>query len=193
MLYAGGKWWSLSGQGWKETKRELVELTPASTLVPGRITDDAWGAWSLDVPTPQLIDLALALPGWHPEANYGPRFQITAGDVRGETSVMATKLDPTSEVRLMQVIDVPAGRKTSLRLRFGNVQDRRWTLTIRADNQRLLEQQVEEQGSSNGWRDAVVDLTPFAGKRIPVQLIHSIPPQQQAGDAIWKRATVVIE
>ena len=93
----------------------------------------------------------------------------------------------------MQVIDVPAGRKTSLRLRFGNVQDRRWTLTIRADNQRLLEQQVEEQGSSNGWRDAVVDLTPFAGKRIPVQLIHSIPPQQQAGDAIWKRATVVIE
>ncbi|MEI8382911.1 MAG: PQQ-binding-like beta-propeller repeat protein [Planctomycetota bacterium] len=193
MFSAGGKWWSLSGQGWKETKRELVELTPASPLVPGSITDDAWGAWRPDVPPPQLIDLALALPGWHPEANYGPRFQITPGDVRGESSVMATKLDPTTEVRLMQIIDVPVGRKTSLRLRFGNMQDRRWTLTIRADNQRLLEQQVEEQGSSNGWRDAVVDLTPFAGKRIPVQLIHSIPPQQQPGDAIWKRATVVVE
>ena len=57
----------------------------------------------------------------------------------------------------------------------------------------VLEQLVEDAGSSNGWREAVVDLTPFAGKRIPVQLIQSIPPQQQPADALWKRAVVVVE
>ena len=88
---------------------------------------------------------------------------------------------------------VPTGRKTTLRLRFGNTPNHRWSLTIRADNQRLLEQLVEDPGSTNGWREAVVDLTPFAGKRIPVHLIHSLPPQQPASEALWKRAVVVVE
>ena len=193
VLWAGGKWWTLGGQGVKEAKRDLFELTTSSPLVPGSIANNSWGGWQADVPVPQLVDLALVLPGWRPEANYGPKFQLTAGDVRGETQVITSKVDLTNDVRLIQMVDVPAGRKTSLRLRFGNAPNHKWTLTIRGDNQRLLEQLVEDAGSSNGWREAVVDLTPFAGKRIPVQLIQSIPPQQQPADALWKRAVVVVE
>ena len=193
ILHAGGKWWILSGQGWKEARRELMELSPTSPLVPGAVADDGWGAWRPEIPIPQLIDLALALPGWHPEANYGPRFQLAPGDVRGEPSVVTTKLDSAAEIRLMQIVDVPAGRKTTLRLRVGNLPDRRWTLTVRAENQPLMEQVVEDSGSANGWRDLIVDLTPFAGKRVPVQLIQSVPAQQQASDAAWKSASVVIE
>jgi outer membrane protein assembly factor BamB len=193
VLFASGKWWSLGGQGWKEAKRELLELTASSPQVPGPIESDTLGGWRPEAPALQLIDLALVLPGWHPETNYGQRFQLVPGDVRGETSVMSAKVDLTNEVRLMQFVTVPAGRKTTLRLRFGNAPNQRWSLTVRTGGQQLLEQLVEDPGSTNGWREAVVDLTPFAGKRIPVQLIHSLPPSQPVSEAFWRRALVVVE
>jgi outer membrane protein assembly factor BamB len=192
ILFTAGKWWTLVGQGWKEARRELCELTPTSPRIPGAIRDPELGDWSPEVPLPQLTDLAIVLPGWHPEANYGPRFQVT-GEVRGETSVLGAKLDPATEVRLINVIDVPAGKKSTLKLRVGNPSDRRWQLAVCVGNRPLLEQVVEEAGSSNGWRDVTVDLTPFAGKRIPVQLIQSLPPQQPAAEALWKQAIVAVE
>lgn len=193
IVHAAGKWWSLGGQGWKETKRELLELTtPSSTLVPGPLANSSTG-WLTEVPVSQLIDLALVLPGWHPEVNYGPRLQLIPGDVRGEQYVIAAKLDQNTEVRLLQLIDIANGRKTLLKLRYGNAADKRWALTVRVGNQQVFEQVVEEPGSSNGWREAVIDLTPFAGKQIPVQLIQTLPPQQQPTEALWKRAVVQVE
>jgi outer membrane protein assembly factor BamB len=191
-IFAGGKWWSLTGNGWKETRRELCELTAMSDRTPGSLMDTN-DAWLPEIPLPQRADMALVLPGWRPVAFYGPRFELTTGDVRGETFVVSAKVEPAHEVRLLQVVEIPAGRKTTLRLRFGNSQDRQWALTVRAANQPLLEQLVEDAGSNNGWREAIVDLTPFAGQRIPVQLIQTIPPQQQPSAALWKRATVVVE
>lgn len=192
LVFAAGKWWSLAGQGWKEAKRDLVELASTSDLVPGSLgTDGKTGV--PETATDALLDLALVMPAWHPEASYGPRFQLSATDVRGETFVVKAKIDLAHQVRLLQFVDVPAGRKTTLKMRFGNVAERRWQLTVRAGDQNLLEQMVEDAGSSNGWRDAAIDLTPFAGKRIPVQLIQSIPPQQQPSEALWKRAVVVVE
>ncbi|MBS0202482.1 MAG: PQQ-like beta-propeller repeat protein [Planctomycetes bacterium] len=193
VMSAGGKWWSLAGQGFKEAKRDLYELTSSSPLVPGALANHELGGWQADLPLPQLIDLALVLPGWCPEANYGPRIQMTAGDVRGETHVISAKVDVAHEVRLLQMVDVPVGRRTSLRLRFGNAPNQKWVLTVRADNQQLLEQLVGDPPGNNGWHDAAVDLTPFAGKRIPVQLIQSPPPKEQHSEAFWKRADVVVE
>lgn len=193
LVFGSGKWWSLAGQGWKEAKRELFELTSTSPLVPGPIAGDSLGGWVQDLPTAQLVDLALVLPGWRPEGNYGPRFQLVSGDTRGETLVMTAKVDPANEVRLLQVIDVPQGRKTTLQLKYANQKDRRWKLSVRADSQQVLEQDVEEPGSTNGWRETTIDLTPFAGKRIPIQLIQSVPAQQPATEALWKQAAVVIQ
>lgn len=193
LLFAAGKWWALAGQGWKEAKRELVEVTPVSSSIPGPISEESLGGWRSQFPTAQLVDLALVLPGWQPEANYAPLFQLANGEVRGESLVLTTKIDASNEVRLLRIIDVPKDRKTTLRLKFGNTSDRRWELAIRADNQQVLKQVVEEQGSSNGWREVAVDLSAFAGRRIPVQLIQSLPAQQQATEALWKQASVVVE
>jgi outer membrane protein assembly factor BamB len=192
VVVAAGKLWTLAGQGWREAKRDLVEISAASTLVPGPVTDSLFGDW-LDAAPQNQIDLSLVMPGWRPEANYGPRFQLAAGEVRGETLVMSSKLDSANGIRFIQLVDVPAGRKTTLHLRYGNAPERRWTLSIRAGNQQLLEQVVEDAGSNNGWRDAVVDLTPFAGRQVPLQLVQSIAAQQQPSDAYWKRAVVVVE
>ncbi len=192
IIYAGSKWWSLGGQGWKETKRELFELSAVSPSVPGPIANVA-KSWMADIPTSQLIDLALVLPGWRPEVNYGSRLQLTPGDVRGEQYVISAKLDQHRDVRLIQLIDIPKDRKTSLKLRFGNAADRRWALVVRVGDNQVLEQLVEESGSNNGWREAIVDLTPFAGKQVPVQLIQTLPPQQQPTEALLKQALVVVE
>lgn len=193
LVNAAGKWWSLAGQGWKETKRDLVELTPLSPLVPSPVVRVSSAAPMADVPLAQLVDLALVLPGWQPEANYGSRFQFVAGDTRGESSVLTAKVEGGNELRMLQLVDVPTGHKTTLRLRFGNVADRRWNLAVRVGDRVLLDQLVEEAGSSNGWRDAIIDLSQFAGQRISVQLIHSLPAQQQPSTALWKHATVVVE
>jgi hypothetical protein len=193
VFYASGKWWGLLGHGSKEAKRDLVEFTATTPLIPGPFGKSADDLWITGVPDAPLADLALVLPGWRPESNYAHRFQLVSADVRGESQIMSVKVEPAHEVRLLHVVDVPLGRKTSLQLRYGNSQDRKWTLVVRANGQTLLEQLVEEAGSANGWRDAIIDLTPFSGQRIPLQLIQSIPPQQQAADAHWKRAAIVVE
>lgn len=193
LVHAGGKWWSLAGQGWKETKRDLVELTTLSPLIPGPIAKVLSAAPLSDVSTSQLVDLALVLPGWKPVANYGARFQFVAGDTRGESSVLMAKVEGGNDLRLIQQIDVAAGRKSTLRLRFGNIADRRWNLAVRVNNQVVLEQLVEDAGSTNGWRDATVDLSPFAGQHISIQLIQSLPAQQQPSTALWKQAVIVVE
>ena len=193
LAFAAGKWWVLGGQGWKEAKRDLMELGIASTDVPGPISQQTFGGWNADLTVAQLDDLALVLPGWSPEANYGTRLKMPAGELRGQPMVLTAKVDSTHEVRLLQEVAVPAGRKTTLQLKVGNHPDRRWKLEIRAENQVLLDQIVEDAGSSGGWRDIVVDLTSFAGTQIPVQLIQSVPPQQPETEALWKRAAVTIE
>lgn len=193
LVHGGGKWWSLAGQGWKETKRDLVELTPLSPLIPGPVINVPCAAPLSEVSLPQLMDLALVLPGWRPEANYGHRFQFVAGDTRGESSVLTAKVEGGNDLRLIQQINVPAGRRSTLRLRFGNIADRRWHLAVRHNSQVLLEQLVEDAGSANGWRDASIDLSPFAGQSISLQLIHSLPPQQQPSTALWKHAVIAVE
>jgi hypothetical protein len=104
--------------------------------------------------------------------------------------VIAAKLEQHNDVRLIQLIDIPKDRKTSLKLRFGNAADRRWALTVLVAGKQVLEQVVEESGSNNGWREAIVDLTPFSGKQVPVQLIQTLPLQQQPTEALWKQAVI---
>ena len=70
--------------------------------------------------------------------------------------------------------------------------DKRWQLGVRVENQLLFDRTIEETGSANGWHDIVVDLSPFAGRTIPIQLLHAAPKQQQT-EVFWKRATMVIE
>jgi len=193
LIPVDGKWWAFVGQGWKETRRELVELIEVSPQVPGVIRDAAVGDWLPDLAEPQLADLAYVLPGWHPEANYGSRIRMEDGDQRGEKFVIASKLDVFRDVRLFRRLEVPVGKKCELRLRFGNPPEKRWKLTVRVAGQTLLEQLVEDANGSNGWRDAVIDLTPWAGRRVTVELIQSLAPKEATTDALIKQAALVIE
>ena len=192
LLFASGKWWTFSGQGWKDPKRELNELVAYSPLVPGPFESKALGSWQPDISQQQQADIALILPGWFPAAGYTASYKLSAGEARGETFVLSSKLVEEQDLTLVGEFDIPAGRKTSLRLRVGNQPERRWMLGVRVENQMLLEQTIEDAGSTNGWHEATVDLTPFAGRRVPIQLLHSAPKQHHS-EVLWKRAAVVVE
>ncbi len=192
LVFAAGKWWTFAGQGWKDPKRELNELVASSPLAPGRFGDTALGAWQPDIIETQLADLALILPGWSPATGFSANHKLVVSDQRGETAVLSIKLVETHDIALVGQFEIPVGRKATLRLRVGNLPDKRWQLGVRVENQLLLDRTVEETGSANGWHDVVVDLSPFAGRTIPIQLLHAAPKQQQT-EVLWKRATVVIE
>ena len=192
LVFAAGKWWTFAGQGWKDPKRELNEIVAASPLVPGRFGDTALGAWQPDIIETQLADLALILPGWSLATGFSANHKLIVSDQRGETAVLSSKLVETHDIALVGQFEIPAGRKTTLRLRVGNHSDKRWQLGVRVENQLLLDRTIEETGSANGWHDIVVDLSPFAGRTIPVQLLHAAPKQQQT-EVLWKRAVIVVE
>jgi outer membrane protein assembly factor BamB len=193
VCFAGGKCWSLAGQGWKETKRELVEMTARSSLHPGPLTDASLKMWSPEVPDSIRAAVALVLPGWSLESNDGPRWQLIPGDVRGESFVLSGKIEPAADLRLLRAVDIPTGKKTTLRLRYGNQPGRNWSLAVRLDRQTLLEQTVDDAGGTNGWREAVIDLTPYNGHRVVLQMIQSVTAPHPATESLWKHATIVIE
>ena len=192
LVFAAGKWWTFAGQGWKDPKRELNELVTSSPLVPSPFGSPALGAWQPDIIETQQADLALILPGWFPATGFSANHKLIVSDQRGETAVLSIKLVETHDIALVGQFEIPAGRKSTLRLRVGNQPDKRWQLGVRVENRLLLDRSIEESGSANGWHDIVVDLSPFAGRTIPVQLLHAAPKQQQT-EVFWKRAVVVVE
>ena len=192
MFSAGSKWWSFVGQSWKEPKRELNELLQIPAAVPRTYVDETLHAWKPELPEAQLAEIELIIPGWFPAANYRERLVIHPGDIRGETAILVSKLDPQHSVRLTGRIHLDPGRKQRLNLRVGNQPGQKWKLTIRSMTRLLFEQDIEDAGTSNGWRDVSIDLSPLAGQNAPVQLIQT-SVNNTAADALLKRIELVVE
>ena len=193
MWSAGGKWWSLVGQSWKDPKRELHEFVAVSATVPRSSTDETLQAWRPELPESQLAEIQTVLPGWFPVANYRERLIIHAGDLRGETSVLVSKLDLQNSVRLINRVRLSPGRKHTLRLRVGNQPGQTWGLSVRVANRILSDLRIEDVGSGHaGWRDLSFDLSPWAGQDISVQVIQS-SINDSAVEALWKSAVLSTE
>jgi outer membrane protein assembly factor BamB len=192
MFSAGSKWWSFVGQSWKEPKRELNELVQVPAVVPRSYVDESLQAWKPELPEGRLAEIELIVPGWFPQANYRERLVVHSGDIRGETAILVSKLDPLHSVRLSSRIHLVPGRKQALRLRVGNQPGQKWKLTIRTATQALFEQDIEDAGSSNGWRDVLVDLSPLTGLNVPLQLIQTSINNSTA-DALMKRVELIVE
>ena len=192
MFSAGGKWWSFVGHSWKEPKRELHEFVKVPVVVPKSYVDESLQAWKPELPEAQLAEIEQIVPGWFPVANYRERLVIHPGDIRGETVVLVSKLDQQHSVRFTSRLHLVQGRKQTLQMRVGNQPGQKWKLTIRTTTQVLLEQDIEDAGSTNGWRDVSVDLSSLAGQNVPLQLIQT-SVHSTAAEALWKRADLIVE
>ncbi|MEI8017812.1 MAG: PQQ-binding-like beta-propeller repeat protein, partial [Schlesneria sp.] len=192
MFSAGDKWWAFVGQSWKEPKRELNELVRVPEVIPRSYVDESLQAWKPELSESQLAEIELIVPGWFPLANYRERLVVHPGDIRGETAVLVSKLDSQHSVRLSSRMRLVSGGKQMLRLLVGNQPGQKWKLTIRTTTQLLLEQDIEDAGITNGWRNVSVDLSPLAGQDIPVQVIQT-SVNNTAAEALLKRIELVVE
>ena len=138
-----------------------------------------------------LAEIQTIVPGWFPAADYHARLAVFPGDLRGETFTLLSKIDPSNLVRFTSQTHFLGNGKPTLRLRVGNQPGQKWKLTVRTVGRVLLEQVIEDAGSTNGWRDIIVDLSPISDQNVTLHLIQTAI--DGAADALWKKAEIVVE
>ena len=128
---------------------------------------------ALSVAQERQKDLDKRFPGWKlsqcgPDMDPGLR-----AEYRGKKNVFMTHpLDPQTGCVLSKQIDVPAGKKTALRLVVANDDRGDWTLEVRLAGDRALRKKIGPETVTDGWAEIEVDLSTHAGESVQVDLIN---------------------
>lgn len=94
-------------------------------------------------------------------------------DFAGRKNVYVTHpLNRETGCTLFRTLDVPAGKKTTLRLVVGHHPEGDWTLIVKADGRPLLEKSIGKDISEKGWVLLSVDLSELAGKATQLELVN---------------------
>jgi hypothetical protein len=114
-------------------------------------------------------------------------------DLHGRVNVILTHpFARDTACVLHRNLAVPAGKDTTLRLTVGHHPDGDWDLVVRADMPELLRQEVGRVTGTNGWLDIAVDLTPYAGRTVLLEICNQ--PTGWAWEAgYWSRIAVESE
>ena len=129
-------------------------------------------------------------PGWEikdcgPDMDPGLRAEFG-----GKKNVFVTHpLNRETGCKLLRKIDVPAGKQTMLRLVVGHDPKGDFTLIVKADGKELLQKSVGKETAPGGWMEVVVELTPYAGKGVNVELINQ-PSGWSWEAAYWAKIAV---
>ncbi|MBN1345350.1 MAG: ADP-ribosylglycohydrolase family protein [Phycisphaerae bacterium] len=111
----------------------------------------------------------------------------------GKKKVLVTHpLNQTTGCVLAKTVDVPAGKKTTLRLVVGHHPNGDWLLVVRADGRVLLERTVGKDTAKSGWLAQEVDLTPCAGKSVKLELINQ-PSGWMCEAGYWAEIKLIVQ
>ena len=164
----------------KDAKGEEVFVIPVKTPIPNvldlswepgpiadsRFTDEEkakirFGPFALQQVVNRLF------PGWTvsatgPDMNPGFRESL-----RGKKNVLVTHpIDRETPCVLTNSVDIPAGKKTTLRLVVGHHESGDWDLVIRVNGSPQKTVDISKTLTNNsGWAEVTFDLTPFAGNK----------------------------
>jgi hypothetical protein len=118
-------------------------------------------------------DLEEAFPGWK-LASCGPDMDPgLRSEYRGKKNVfMSHPLNKAVGSKLVKTIEVPAGKKTTLHLVVTHDTRGDFTLIVKAGAKELLKKPINTETAEHGWAELDVDLSPFAGKEIELELIN---------------------
>jgi hypothetical protein len=123
-------------------------------------------------------------PGWRLlNAGAGQNTdKLTA--VRGKEGVLTTSPPNLStHPTLRKSVEVPGG-KAALRVVVGHHETGGWTLVVRVDGKDVLSQNVSSETSKDGWVELSVDLAPFSGKTVIVELV-AVPGGRGIDVSYW--------
>ena len=99
----------------------------------------------------------------------------------GKKNVLMTHpLSRTVGCVLSKKVVIPANKKTTLHLVVGHHPDGDWTLLVKANGKELLKRTVGKETAENGWMQAEVNLSDYAGKEINLELVN------KASDWQWE-------
>ncbi|MBN1901784.1 ADP-ribosylglycohydrolase family protein [Candidatus Sumerlaeota bacterium] len=191
----------------KNEKGEEVFFIPFQSPAPGAL-EQSWNpapeqnsrftetemadmASSASLQSASDIDISKAVaefaPGWKiihcgNEMNPGLR-QLKGSDKK----ILATH--PKSELIpcvLSRNVDVPEGKKTILTLIVGRHLSGDWVLVVKVDGKMLVKNDMDEFTCRHGFTTIPVDLSPYAGKTIRLELEHRADGWNFEG-AFWFR------
>ena len=112
-------------------------------------------------------------PGWK-ISRCGPDLEPgLRAEYRGRKNVFMTHpLNRQTGCVLSRKMEVPAGRKTTLRVVVAPDDRGDWTLIAKANGKRLTKRRIASQTTKDGWVEVALDLTPWAGQSVNLELIN---------------------
>ncbi len=91
----------------------------------------------------------------------------------GKKNVLLTHpLDRDTACRLTRTIAVPKRKAISLNLTVGHHPGGDWALDVLVDGKNVLTKTISKDTCVEGWTDVTVDLTPYAGSKVTVELLN---------------------
>ena len=92
---------------------------------------------------------------------------------RGKKNVLVTHpLNQSTGCVISRKLEFAANKKTTLKLVVGNDERGDWDLIIKANGRELTRKTISGETAPGGWLDVKVDLSPYAGKTIELELIN---------------------
>jgi hypothetical protein len=147
----------------KFTEEEMAKIKPPVKAPKG-------GGAAVDI----KAAVEKAAPGWAVK-DCGPDMSPGLRDeYRGKKNVLMTHpLNEQTACTLTKSVDVPAGKKTSLRLAVSHHDEGDWQLLVKADGKELLKKTVgKDSATKDGWLETSLDLSEFAGKTVKLELLN---------------------
>jgi hypothetical protein len=138
--------------------------------------------------------LRAAAPGWELR-DCGPDMDSPCflDEYRGRKAIFQTHpLNRATGSRLVRQVAVPAAQHTRLEITCGHHTAGDWLLIVRVDGQSVCEKPVGPETATDGWLQVAVDLTPWAGKTVNLELVNQ-PTGWMCEAAYWARVEVASE
>jgi hypothetical protein len=111
----------------------------------------------------------------------------------GKKNILMTHpLDRNTGCVLSKKVKIPAGQKTKLHLVVGHHPEGDWTLLVKADGKELLKTTVGKERAENGWMQADVDFSAYAGKEIKLELVNKASDWKFEA-AYWAKIELISE
>jgi putative heme-binding domain-containing protein len=132
------------------------------------------------------------LPGFSANGSGVDGMGILA-EYRGRQGVLRTHpLDRGKPCVLTSDIDLPAGKKSRLKVWVANDSRGDWQLIVRTGGKELAKATVSNATTKNGWLEVAADLTPFAGQKVKVELVNQ-PTDWSYEFGYWAGVELVVE
>lgn len=147
---------------------------------------------NFDVPPGVEAGLKKFAKGWK-VANCGPDMDPgMRAEWGGRKNVLVTHpLDPETPCILSRKLDIPAGKKTMLRLVVGHDPLGDFALIVKVDGKGVVHKTVSKATTTNEpWLTEEIDLTTSAGKAVKLELINQ-PTDWSYEAAYWGEIAVV--